>query len=938
MAGPRSHHRHAGSIGSMTSGSVDGAVPVIEMVATPDFCFPPRPMTADTPSSSPSLSQSAPRPTSMQLPPHRSGTTGIHRRAASTLPSFSFNPADATGLQETPPLTPVEGDAGAPVTPSKRGHKRGGSEFVGGDSRFGVTNALSSSPTKAEAKPIAIPNPVGPPAGRRGHAHRRSHAMSRGDLGDIMQPREPVHADEPRQSTSLPNTPFEHPAAAFAPPPFDRTWSFPEADTDRLPDADGADLARPPSRRLVNFNEQVEIIPRPLSTISSETESSRSTSPKHSAHHSISSVISLSNPGTPASRTPPRVSPSPTGEIVAPIPKTRSSLEISRKVEKEGQWLKRSPSPSPSPSLQRPVSMSAADMLNPPTPQESSAHPSPVISHKKRHSLFGDRRKSEPMIGALKVPEDQRHSGMSFNSASSTGSGSDFGDKGESKSSTKRIVSWAKSKLTGKGRDDRKAKGAESTSRVDLASPEMDLDAVFGLEAANAVEERPNTGHQPRIEVTPTSPSRANFQASDDHEYASSMIDLDAAVGPLKTPDTLSGPRRKQLHSSRLTRDFDGPGGHYNAHRRTNSSPVTMMTPFTFTASTSPVSQPMADVFEEDENEEQSSHATRPASPKSGTSDEAGTGISIVDSDSSAATPAFGWSGQDGLGIGQSWEPERPTTSWGSSSSRLSTPNMDRRASSIIEETIVEESSPVEAPPENGVQIISDHEDPQEPRASSLTKSSDSSDTPTLLAQAHLLPVPDSQQSSIQTPDTFDTSTFSSPDMARTQSSFDNSQVGTAASSIADSRVANNAQTADCVPPSARMSMDDVPSLTSSRSTMMSTMHANNSRRDFSANSTSSRAPSATSTAVDPAAAAAAEKRRKRASIQSLSQLMGVRSKGSESSLRPATSGDVANAGSDGRSGSISSINARGRKDNRLKKLMFWKSKSRQASGQQTDN
>ena len=183
------------------------------MISNPDFSFPVQPQTSL--STRPEIaSDSSGRPASMDinLPPPLS-MVNSHRRTASTLPSFTFNSTDTSGRQEvenetTPPQTP---DENAPVTPSRRGHRRGGSEFVGGDSRLGVSNAVSSSPTKTNALPLPVSSATGPPtSGRRGHAHRRSVAMSTMSSHDVstIQPAEVP----PRLSSSLPTTPLEHPA------------------------------------------------------------------------------------------------------------------------------------------------------------------------------------------------------------------------------------------------------------------------------------------------------------------------------------------------------------------------------------------------------------------------------------------------------------------------------------------------------------------------------------------------------------------------------------------------------------------------------------------------------------------------------------------------------------------------------------------------------
>ena len=170
------------------------------MIPNPAFSFPSLPLSRQPRPAKDIERRPASVQASLSFPPP---STIAHRRAASTLPSFTFNADDTSGMTETktPPRTPEEENPA--VTPSKRGHRRGGSEFVGGDSRLGVDNAVSSSPTKTAPPPFNAPT-TGPPAGRRGHAHRRSAAISSHDVKSLMRPAMEV---PPRMSSSLPNTP-----------------------------------------------------------------------------------------------------------------------------------------------------------------------------------------------------------------------------------------------------------------------------------------------------------------------------------------------------------------------------------------------------------------------------------------------------------------------------------------------------------------------------------------------------------------------------------------------------------------------------------------------------------------------------------------------------------------------------------------------------------
>lgn len=846
------------------------------------------------------------------VPDAQPATTNTHRRTTSALPSFSFNADDTSGLQE--PTVEPAADAPPQLTP-RRGHRRGGSEFVGGDSRFGVSNALSTSPTRLTAPEASNALPVPGPAGKRGHAHRRSAALSSHDVMSIMLPTQEA---SPRLSSSLPNTPLGHPAEEqAAAPPLDRSVSTSAAD---LGSRDSSP-ARPGSRPRVGFSENVEIIPRPLSTISSE--GSFTTSRGHSVNNSISSVISMGSPPVRAAQR--SLSAGNMTSIIEQAPGKRSSIEISKRVEREGAWLK-NPNKSASEASASSPSLSFADE----EPQNQIR-----ATHRTKKSLgrnLGfDRRKSEPSISTC-ANEASRLSAISLQD-DAAGSGEHARKEQaqvDRRSSTKRLKEWAASKLHRRSRDFNKAypsatpiprttnarpksdgffdvPGKVPIEELELepsvpAAAETDLDAVFGgLNSSGNGDDDPAS--ETRVQFnTPTFTHSSTFRPVDDD----SVVDLDDATS-LATPP-LGSTYRKQLHSA--ARSNNMPNAYL--HRRTESAPVMM--PFDFSRTGTPQSS-MADVFEEEEEEDQlSPRTTRPhTSHGPGREETAGIGISIVDADSSAMN-----FGADSVSHTRhnDWEPERPSTSFGPMGvgSRLSTPFPERRGSSIMEETIMEEVSPVEVP-SAGIEIVADHE---EPRAPSLTKSSDSSDTPTLLAsQREGMFYPD-MAPPMMTPETYQTSTFSTTSPGRPRS-FDTPRLGTSASSFNDNRTVSSCTTGEQAP-DVRISVDDIPSLTSSRSTMFSTAHANTSHRDFSGSSSGyvgQRNSSGASSTLDPSTVA--EQRRKRSSIQSLSQLMGgsfgPRAKASEE-FRPQTA-----------CAATLNPSAKPKKEHRLKKLMFWRSK-----------
>ncbi|KAF2484061.1 hypothetical protein BDY17DRAFT_120620 [Neohortaea acidophila] len=828
-----------------------------------------------------------------------SSAASSHRRTASTLPSFTFNAADTSGRRDSddsPPRTPEDT---LTTSPPRTGHRRGGSEFVGGDSRLGLSNVLSSSPTKACEPHGFTANPSVAAPGRRGHAHRRSAAISNHDVAKLMQP--PSDA-QPRLSSSLPTTPLD----AYSVPPQPERSSVPAG---ALSDPFGPPLdsvsTRPPSRLRVGFSDNVEFIPRPLSTISSGTESSLSTVRGHSVNNSISSVLSLSTPSPPSSRT--IMQPLRANLAGSPKAPAKVSFDSNRLVDKEGQWLKRRPTNV----LNRPASDSG---LGQPKTTISIAQTS--VPSRKRASSHGfgvNRRRSEPTIGlAASIPS--RLSTLSLQEPGSPGYRAVEAQECrevERKSSARKIRDWAASKISRKTKEMGRAlmsshsasslrpvsaeSGTSKSTDISPSEPpvaETDLDTVFSQQDTVEIAEPFASSHiEPSAYTWGPNGARRSY---DDQSEA--VLDLDAALGPFKTPSIASYRQRRELHSSRLTKDFSGPGGHY--HRRAESAPN--LSPFEMPRTDITSQAGMADVFEEEEEDPRTGLSTAKLSMMRSV-DGKTSGPSVLNSDAAATgIPALH---DDGLGIRGSLESDRV---FALGSSRYAPPHLmtDGRGLSVAEETILEES-----PTGCEVEIVDAEE---EPRASSLTKSSDSSDTPTVFAAPiGTLTLPDGQQS-LMTPEMYQTSTFSSPAIGH--GLFDHSRLDTAASSImTDNRTLSSCTTGE-YGQDLRISVD-VPSLTSSRSTMISQWHGNGSRRDLSdAEPVSSGIPQS----LEPTTTN--DSKRKRSSIQSLSQLMG------------GTFGTKNRPFGDARpQTSTTSLvtTASGTKENRLKKLMFWKSKQR---------
>lgn len=374
----------------------------------PDFVFPARSPNPGTNSAPSSYSRATGRrPKSVADLQDRGGLSPISaafmNNASSgrptrspALPDFSFNPGAGAAPSPTPshaflspPQSPLSARA-IPIRPGGGGHRRGGSEFVGGSLRSGEPFAfLSTSPTKSESglasprlSPLnspsgpsapgnvpgfgagfgtsapthaSKPSTSGPPGGRRGHAHRRSAAISIHDISSMMQPTKPSPTGStipsPGRGSSAPSSPkglghvdkkdYVFPERSATDPDLS-SYITPDISSGRIPDlqrttvatanaqanddipvqdalspepaAENDNASRPAQRTRVGFSDTLEFIPRPLSVVSSDSASTVTARPPTSGNHSvsgsISSIISL-NASIAASIDREAISPSP---------------------------------------------------------------------------------------------------------------------------------------------------------------------------------------------------------------------------------------------------------------------------------------------------------------------------------------------------------------------------------------------------------------------------------------------------------------------------------------------------------------------------------------------------------------------------------------------------------------------------------------------------
>ncbi|KAL6708597.1 hypothetical protein ACN47E_002578 [Coniothyrium glycines] len=846
----------------------------VDLAPNPDFSFPMRDPAAlhAGPNASRSMSTGA-------YPTGRRGSMPHQRqKSINALPAFSFNPSGTSAQRDTSP----QRSPTLPTTPSKpsHGHRRGGSEFIGGDARPGGPALLSTSPTKDN---VIIPPPntnltPNPPAYRRGHAHRRSAALSSHDLTSMM------NSPAPAGTGSAPNTPSEGNQFTFG-HSFNRSISQPSLRNSSAQD----DLdTRPPSRARVGFSDRVEYI-RPLSTISSETETSLSTFRGHSATNSLSSIVSGSSPQvarigrTSLSTVEDESRPSTAGAVLDNF--KRNAL-IGGPVERK-----------------RP--MSAMSPVSP-------LGPAPKAPTKRREGFFRlASRHSDTPARTLPVSISDPALSKSFESSMVSPSNDEAPTenhekpKGTSRKATRKprkVKSWANSIISGKGKRNKKSKARPASPPVGALSDADDTDLSDDLEfepnfdedtTVTIVSPTESSISEPKLDTSYSSWQPRQLKRVDS-DIMSPIIDLDAALGPFNTPGNGSSPRNQQRGFS-AHRRMQSASALAPHHRRTESAPE--LVPFQRGSSAVSNVSPMADVFEEEEPEEDTTSQGKDSKPSSIVDEAEEPKVSVVEAESNQEGSAINWNFNDGLCI------ERNT----------------KRQVAVAEEPLSPRAMPPSMPGEDSNQLLSEPgsvevvEDFEEPRTSSLTHSSESTVTPQLSA-VHIkaaspdmtlsLPLP---QQNLMTPDTV-TSSFPSPDFRSSQASFETPRLGTAASSMTDYPVMPSPRFGE-PGPELRSSVDDVPSLTSSRSTMTSAMQS-----AFPLASPRRIGDRTASLCSDPSEAES--RRRKRSSIASLSRLINSSSYGERSKLsieqRPQ---------SEHREPCKDK-----KKANRLSKLKFWKS------------
>ena len=833
------------------------------------------------------------------------------------LPAFDFSPSSPS-LVDRPPSPPRSPARKTPPPYHMGGHRRNGSEFVGGDISNGGPVLVSSSPTRSEHSkshrrdtsghgggdlavdgqvshgtsflqyedPAHCQSDARPTPARRGHAHRRSGAISNHDLSTILRP------STDGKGGSAPTTPLD--ANFQHTPPMRESTSQPTttSTTPSIPMIEGKPSSTSDQfrARAVEFSDVLEYIPRPLSTISSETSSSMST--VRASHSLTNSITSLVNSGTSSS--PPAASPPSPPEPALEQDQLRARPSTAGPPAPLPSGIVRWDSSDIKTLMDRP---STAPTLSPPalsdeiTRVESTQRMSPTT--KQPHiSLFSGSSISDSELNsaatvsaASNLQQLRRRPSSSLNSA------------------TIRPRTSPEPKVTKRQRKrksladllSRKAK--QEKQRDDLISRRSPTPPLrkSSLDAELSLDDFDFDNDTTFVTTTVSSNElglaslQTDSSASISEEFgpladgnSASMLDIDAALGSLETPS--SGPAfedvvgagtstKRRMHSSGVTGGFAGPGMHY--HRRAESAPeldAIDRSRFGFPR----LGSDPAMAIEEEEEEEADEEAGNAATTQTGL------GVNIVEAASTHDEP------------------------------------IQRRRRRTKLETPLKTGSPQQHYADNfgSIEIVGADE---EPRFSVVTKSSDESTITPTLSHDPLETRPSSATFDLVMPTpalTFGTSetpsVVSSPDF--NQTSFDVPRIHTANSSITDRATLNSNRTGENSM-GVHSSVDDVPSLTSSASTVSARQpRVSSSTNTFSSAERSSSLSAAVPTRTRPVSAG------KRASLASLSRLVGSSYNRSKLNIEMSAPPDADEP-------------TEKKKGHRMSRLMkFWKSKEKRSS------
>ncbi|KAJ9634685.1 hypothetical protein H2204_006134 [Knufia peltigerae] len=516
--------------------------------ALPEFKFNPG---ADLP---PERSPSPTHPVLQEMAMNQQRAVRSARPAP--LPAFTFNPS-ANPAQASPSPTKLSlGDVQPP--PHRSGHRRGVSEFVGGGNNG--PQMVSTSPEKSEYRPHP------PVTGARGHAHRRSQAVSISDIdtSELIK----ANALSKARAGSSPTTPSDC-ALSF---PYPRAGPSSRQSMSNIvrtpPSSPRRRGSAPGVRPRVGFSDQVDVIPRPLSLISSETEGSNSTIRGcHSLSGSINSIAS----------------PSPRPAVIITSSDLSSSPERPQTADAQSTL-------SPGMTSQtNPISM-----INlPKRPLSASGSPGTLSCSsppsKKKYFWFNQSTTSSPLATPRAEQSDPMDVFTSDASprpsvlrafADQSRPKTSAGEPGSSSSRKRKYHTWTSGIFSRKTDSKRSGKAKEQEIPPVPAlvrRPSDRLNDIFDTDDTIVLREPSPVATRVRPPLPQLVPVQASAATAPAEQVTSPVLDLDAALGPFGSEEKLSPGkslplvRIAKLHSSERRGNVDAFG---TVHRRTESAPI----------------------------------------------------------------------------------------------------------------------------------------------------------------------------------------------------------------------------------------------------------------------------------------------------------------------------------------------------------------------------
>jgi hypothetical protein len=452
------------------------------------------------------------------------------------------------------------------------GHRRRGSEFVGG----GSDGSHLTSPTMVNTSPGKSDHvrPPGPPVSGSGpgrHRHRRSEAVSISgiDASELIK----ANAVAKHRAGSAPSTPSDPAQLPF----------FPADNSPRVTElvvgpgnravASSPRIRResaPGVRPRVGFSDTVDVIPRPLSMISSETEGSSSTI--RGTHSLTGSINSFAAASPPTQSVPIFVTSNEDGS-----PRRRPNTADAATLVPPS--LAQSDSTAGDDHLsRRPVSASAS-----PSMSTSSASP----TGKKKHFWFSHSNDSSPKTTPAVEKTDPISTLPAFAPASpSTLVRPKTSPERSASIKKRRVRTWTGHLFSRKSRHPlTKAKGRRAPTPPLLTRRVSDqMNEIFDADNTIIIRNSPSPDQQEKIEKTavacvaaPSPPSPYRYEP--DERVTSPILDLDAALGPFGSEEKLANEeniskggssRISRLHSSERRTVMDAFG---SFHRRAESAP-----------------------------------------------------------------------------------------------------------------------------------------------------------------------------------------------------------------------------------------------------------------------------------------------------------------------------------------------------------------------------